>query len=138
MECMYCKENDFRRSLMEELCQLPYSTVLTMRDQRHYGRCVVAFRGRHVEEPFQLTEQERNGFFADVTKTAEAVSRLSGAKKINYAIYGDQMPHLHVHVVPKQENGVEWGGPFRMDGEPMLLDDEAWNKLRADLRSLLD
>ena len=53
MECIYChEESEFRRSIMEELCTLPYSTVYVFRSQTYYGRCVVAFRLRHVNELF--------------------------------------------------------------------------------------
>ena len=41
MECIYChEESEFRRSIMEELCTLPYSTVYVFRSQTYYGRCV--------------------------------------------------------------------------------------------------
>jgi len=34
--------------------------------------------------------------------------------KINYAIYGDLVPHLHYHVVPKYRGGPNWGEPFAL------------------------
>lgn len=99
MECIYChEESEFRRSIMEELCTLPYSTVYVFRSQTYYGRCVVAFRLRHVNELFELTAEERQGYMDDVARTASAIQRAVGAEKINYAIYGDLMPHVHFHL----------------------------------------
>ena len=90
MECIYChEESEFRRSIMEELCTLPYSTVYVFRSQTYYGRCVVAFRLRHVNELFELTAEERHGYMDDVARTASVIQRAVGAEKINYAIYGD-------------------------------------------------
>ena len=58
MECIYChEESEFRRSIMEELCTLPYSTVYVFRsqtenhDQRqdeskdllHFGSSIMVF-----------------------------------------------------------------------------------------------
>ena len=71
MECIYChEESEFRRSIMEELCTLPYSTVYVFRSQTYYGRCVVAFRLRHVNELFELTAEERQGYMDDVARIA--------------------------------------------------------------------
>ncbi len=129
-DCMYCEGNAFRESLMEFLCELPYSSVYLFRDQRYYGRCVCAFRGRHITEIFQMTTEERNGFFSDVALVAAAAKKITNADKINYAIFGDLAQHLHVHIVPKRINGPEWGGPFLMDGEKKTLSEEKWGELR--------
>ena len=131
--CMYCYDNAFRDSLMERLCELPYSTVYTMRDQRYYGRCVAAFRGRQVQELYELTPEELAGYMADVARVARAAREVSGAAKINYAIYGDIASHVHFHIVPKQREGDDWGGPFRMDGESVRLTDGEWTRLREKL-----
>ena len=73
MECIYChEESEFRRSIMEELCTLPYSTVYVFRSQTYYGRCVVAFRLRHVNELFELTAE---GGFAHVAHLRELNDR---------------------------------------------------------------
>ena len=118
MECIYChEESEFRRSIMEELCTLPYSTVYVFRSQTYYGRCVVAFRLRHVNELFELTAEERHGYMDDVARTASAIQRAVGAEKINYAIYG----------------APDWGGPFRMDAPVTELPEEEMRALRAAL-----
>ena len=46
-ECFYCeKDNEKRKALMLDVCELPYSIVYLFRDQKNKGRCVVAFKGR--------------------------------------------------------------------------------------------
>lgn len=133
MGCMYCQDSEFRDSLMEFLCNLPHSTVYVMRNQRYYGRCVAAFRGRHVQELYELTPEELNGYMADVARVAQAVQAVSGAAKINYAVYGDIASHVHFHIVPKQRQGDDWGGPFRMDGGDVTLPEAEWTRLREKL-----
>ena len=133
MECMYCSENELRRSLMEKLCDLPYSTVYLFRNQRYYGRCVVAFRGRHCTELFELTKEELVGFTADIARVAKSIKRLTGAAKINYGIYGDIAQHVHVHIVPKQKDGDSWGTPFEMDGGAVMLDKFEWETLKKKI-----
>ena len=64
-ECFYCeKDNEKRKALMLDVCELPYSIVYLFRDQKNKGRCVVAFKG-HKTEYFQLTPEENAGYFAD-------------------------------------------------------------------------
>ena len=44
-ECFYCeKDNEKRKALMLDVCELPYSIVYLFRDQKNKGRCVVAFK----------------------------------------------------------------------------------------------
>ena len=67
-ECFYCeKDNEKRKALMLDVCELPYSIVYLFRDQKNKGRCVVAFKG-HKTEYFQLTPEENAGYFADVAR----------------------------------------------------------------------
>lgn len=69
----------------------------------------------------------------DVARTASAIQRAVGAEKINYAIYGDLMPHVHFHLVPKRPGAPDWGGPFRMDAPVTELPEEEMRALRAAL-----
>lgn len=62
-DCFYCENGEKLHSLMIEICELPYSKVYLNRDQKHKGRCIVAFK-EHKTEYFQLTEKEIAGYFA--------------------------------------------------------------------------
>ncbi len=137
--CFYCEENEQLYSLMLDVCELKYSKVYLKRDQKHEGRCIVAFKG-HKTEVFQLSEEENRGFFAELSLVAQAVWNGFGPDKINYAIYGDGVPHFHVHVVPKYKDGPQWGSPFD-DTVPMkLLSDEEYaaviSRLKEEIQKL--
>lgn len=107
-DCFYCENGEKLNSLMIEVCKLDYSTVYLNRDQKHKGRCIVMFKD-HKTEYFQLTQEENRGYFAELAKTAQAVWNLYHPDKINYATFGDGVPHVHVHVVPKYKGGLQWG-----------------------------
>ena len=111
MDCFYCTKDQRLLDLMIPMAEMTWSNIYLFRDQKHRGRCVVALK-EHKDEIFQLTPEQRSGFFAEVSAVAEAIARCTGAGKINYAIYGDLVSHFHVHVVPKQKDGLQWGGPF--------------------------
>ncbi|HZK61648.1 MAG TPA: HIT family protein [Anaerovoracaceae bacterium] len=96
---------------MYEIMQLPYSIVYFFRDQKNPGRCVVAYK-EHYSELYEIPEADYLSYMKEVRAVSQAVSELYKPDKLNYAIYGDGVPHVHFHIVAKYKNGVTWGGPF--------------------------
>jgi diadenosine tetraphosphate (Ap4A) HIT family hydrolase len=61
----------------------------------------------------------------DFSSAAESIHHSVKPAKLNYGVYGDKVPHLHVHIVPKYEDGTNWGLPFEMNpGKTYLPDSE--------------
>jgi diadenosine tetraphosphate (Ap4A) HIT family hydrolase len=48
-----------------------------------------------------LARQERSQFLLDMTQLGDALLCVTGALRINYAIFGNLEPALHAHVVPR-------------------------------------
>ncbi len=48
-----------------------------------------------------LTGARRGQFLADMAALGDALLAATGALRINYAIFGNQEPALHAHVVPR-------------------------------------
>jgi diadenosine tetraphosphate (Ap4A) HIT family hydrolase len=71
--------------------------------------CVVA--KRHVVEPFELTAHEQAEFWLDAMLVARAVAELVRPIKMNYEIHGNTLPHLHLHLLPRQVDDPYVGGP---------------------------
>jgi diadenosine tetraphosphate (Ap4A) HIT family hydrolase len=76
------------------------------------GLSIVVFRGRHVVEPFELTEAEAAGYGREVLRVARAVTETFGAVKMNYDVLGNWGPHLHTHLVPRYADDPRPGWPF--------------------------
>jgi len=112
-DCQYCRKDQRLEDLMIEIAPLGISTLYLFKEQTHPGRCVVAFRD-HVNELFELSATERNLFMEDVARAARAIKSAFSPDKINYGAYSDKLPHLHMHLVPKYREGVQWGAPFEM------------------------
>jgi diadenosine tetraphosphate (Ap4A) HIT family hydrolase len=72
--------------------------------------CVVS--KAHVCEPFELSAEEQTTFWADSMKVAAAVSDVHAPIKMNYEIHGNTLPHLHLHVFPRQRDDPYVGGPI--------------------------
>jgi diadenosine tetraphosphate (Ap4A) HIT family hydrolase len=89
--------------------------------------CVVA--RRHVEEPFQLPDDEMVAFWRESMAVARALSALFEPRKMNYEIHGNSIPHLHLHLYPRFS-----GDPF--EGRPIAMDAPAFTRTEADLRRM--
>ena len=131
-DCFYCTKDQRLDDLMIKVCELKVSTLYLFKEQSYRGRCVVAFR-KHVNELFELPEQELTLFMQDVTKAARAIKKTFSADKINYGIYSDKLPHLHFHLVPKYKESHTWGSTFEMMPSDKLLLSEAEYAAMGDL-----
>src|SRR5699024_2909071 len=95
--CAYCMEGDLLATFGYPCAELEFSKVYVFKEQSHKGRVIVA-SNRHVSELTDLSEEERNGFFDDVAKVANAQHKAFQPDKINYGAYGDTGGHLHFHL----------------------------------------
>jgi diadenosine tetraphosphate (Ap4A) HIT family hydrolase len=136
-DCLYCRKDQRLHDLMIEVATLSASTLYLFKEQSHRGRCVVAYRS-HVNELFELPNDELILFTQDVARAAKAIKAAVGAKKINYGAYSDKLPHLHMHLVPKFEGGVAWGAPFEMmPANKQFLSQSDYTSLIASIKALL-
>jgi diadenosine tetraphosphate (Ap4A) HIT family hydrolase len=56
-----------------------------------------------------LTPERRSQFLLDMSRLGDALLRTTAPVRINYAIFGNQEPALHAHVIPR----------YRSEPEPM-------------------
>ncbi len=136
MNCYYCNDKEKLDSLMLKICDLRTSTLYLFKDQKHRGKCILVFN-QHKTEIFQLTELEKQNFMSDISDAAEAIYNIYNPDKINYAIYGDIVSHLHVHLTPKYINGPEWGMAFKDSIEPIKLSDYEYNENILKIKNFL-
>lgn len=120
--CGYCMRGELLDKFGIFICDLRVSSLILFKEQSKPGRVIVAYKD-HVSEIVNISEEERNLFFADVTQAANALHKAFNPKKVNYGAYGDTGCHLHFHLVPKYEGGDEFGGVFQMNPDKVYLTD---------------
>lgn len=77
---------------------------------------------RHATELFQLTSQERVQLIEDVNRVATILADIYQAKKINYELLGNQLPHIHWHIIPRVTGDPAPLEPvWRVPHDPVLL-----------------
>jgi len=67
---------------------------------------------RHVNEPYEMPASEQAQFWQDAMAVAEAVASVVRPIKMNYEIHGNTLPHLHLHLFPRQIDDPYVGGPI--------------------------
>ncbi len=134
--CGYCMKNELLDPFGIYICDLEASVLVLFKEQSHPGRCIVAYKD-HAGEMVELTDAERNAFFADVNRVAKALHKAFHPDKINYGAYGDTGGHLHFHLVPKYRDEFEWGGVFQMNPEKKFLSQEEYDGIIARIRANL-
>ncbi|MEK6532295.1 MAG: HIT family protein, partial [Nitrospirota bacterium] len=81
----------------------------------------VVFR-RHATELFQLAPTERMQLMEEVTLVAKTLAQVFDAKKINYELLGNQLPHIHWHLIPRLATDPAPLEPvWRVQHEPVQL-----------------
>ncbi|MCI6009391.1 MAG: HIT family protein [Anaerostipes hadrus] len=126
--CAYCMEGKLVNMFGIKIGELESSKVYLFREQSHPGRVIVAHK-KHVSEITDLTKEERALYMEDIAKVADAMHKIFYPDKVNYGAYGDTGHHLHFHLVPKYEDGYEWGGTFAMNPEQVILTDEEYEEM---------
>jgi diadenosine tetraphosphate (Ap4A) HIT family hydrolase len=104
-------------------------------DADYPGWCVLTFH-RHAVEIFDLTEEERAHWIEDVAKVSRRVARVSECAKVNIAMFGNMVPHLHCHVIPRFFDDPDWNKApvFRSADERHTLPPEHYAELLAEFR----
>jgi len=82
------------------IIDLGLSKVFLHDDQFFPGWTVVVFQ-RHATELFHLAPPERMQLIEEVNLVARVVSQTYEATKINYELLGNQVPHIHWHIIPR-------------------------------------
>ena len=106
-------------------------------DQFFPGWTVVVFK-RHARELFHLAPTERIQLMEEVSRLAKVLMEVFDASKINYELLGNQLPHIHWHVIPRLKSDPAPLDPvWRVQHEPKLLSAELVQASLARIRKRL-
>jgi len=85
---------------LDMIATLP-ATWLTMPDRAPMIGYVCLVSRVHAVELHDLEEAEANAFTRDARDVSRALQAVTGAVKLNYAMHGNVLPHLHMHIFPR-------------------------------------
>jgi diadenosine tetraphosphate (Ap4A) HIT family hydrolase len=94
-----------------------------------------------VPDVNSLGVQERGQFLLDMTLLGDALLAVTGALRINYAIFGNLEPALHAHIVPRYADeppALRTQHPWAYDWDAaQIFDPRTFRDLAAALRGEL-
>ncbi|MCG3778792.1 MAG: hypothetical protein JW388_1519 [Nitrospira sp.] len=97
-------------------------TRVYLHEDQFFPGWTVLFLKRHATELFELTKDERAQLIEDVSLIAKILAQVYGAKKMNYELLGNQLPHIHWHVIPRLATEQASLEPvWRIEHEPLRL-----------------
>jgi diadenosine tetraphosphate (Ap4A) HIT family hydrolase len=85
---------------VDRIAELRESILYLHTDQFFPGWSVLVLR-RHATELFELQPAERARLMDEVSDVARALKLAFDARKVNYALFGNLVPHVHWHLIPR-------------------------------------
>lgn len=112
MHCQLCEEEGGTVLWRDDFCR-----VVRVTGTDYPGLCRVILN-RHVREMTDLAASESARLMHAVFATESGLRGLFRPDKMNLASFGNQVPHLHWHVIPRMSDDAHfpdppWGPPRR-------------------------
>ena len=79
--CAYCMEGELVAKFGIKICELETSKLYLFKEQSHKGRVIVAHK-THIGDMTELSDEERNAYFADIAKVSRALQKAFHPDKI--------------------------------------------------------
>lgn len=80
--------------------RLAVSDLALYDDSRFPGRCILRL-GEHSESLTDLAAKEASAFMLDVREAMQAIQLVTGAERVNVAVLGNTVSHVHAHLIPR-------------------------------------
>ncbi len=104
------------------------------------GYALSIWKGRHIVEPIELTDEEAAGYWLETLQVARAIITFYSPLKLNYQTLGNTSPHLHTHLLPRYTEDPRPGQPFPLlarEGDQTQIPEERFLTEVKALRELL-
>ncbi|WP_457134857.1 HIT family protein [Mycobacteroides abscessus] len=122
-------------SLWLPIATLKVSRVGLYDDARFPGRLIVSLN-EHVEHLDEADPELMSAFVADLQQASLVLRKAGDVERVNIAMLGNKVPHLHAHVIPRRiiddNHGVS---PWENAAPLQKLSDDARVALIDHLRS---
>jgi len=95
--------------LWNPVADLPDTYVGLYDDNRFPGRCLVVLKEHH-EHFNELSADCVNKFMTQIQQVMDVVKLVTGVERVNLAILGNTVPHIHAHLIPRYPDEEKYPG----------------------------
>src|SRR5690554_5886595 len=100
MDCFFCNPNpEFEKYRIAEFNNW---RIELHSNQAYLGRCIIVLKN-HAEDLFDLNEEKIKELFEVGKNLRNALNKSFKPDLFNYSSLGNEVRHLHLHVVPRYE-----------------------------------
>jgi len=144
IDCPLCLPQRVVGESLYRVRQLDSCTLYLVRDQRYRGACRAIYDPHHVNRIDELSAGEWQVLAKDLWRAQVALMRTVQCEHINLASLGNEVPHLHWHLIPRSRDDGLWGAPIWRAGSaaaaqaPRLLPESGYATLAARINTALD
>jgi len=110
--CPFCVPRVDENEHWSKVQTLNVSTLYLHKIQGYKGYCLLVFDPRHAVRPSELSSVEWSYFCTDLWRSQHAVERVLEPDHMNVAALGNQMAHMHWHIIPRYVDDPRWGAPI--------------------------
>ena len=108
-----------------------------LHDDQFFPGWTVLVLKQHVTELFDLSCADRCNLIEGVSMVAGCLAMEWQAIKMNYELLGNQLPHIHWHLIPRQQQDPAPLQPvWTISHEPVRLPDDRLTPLIERLRQV--
>jgi ATP adenylyltransferase len=112
--CPFCTPRSEENDFWAKIASLAVSTLYLHKIQTYRGYCILIFDPRHATRPSQLSAEEWKEFCQDLYLAQGGIEAAVQPDHLNVASLGNQVAHLHWHIIPRYEGDARWGAPIWM------------------------
>lgn len=139
VNCPFCVPREDHNAHWSKIATLNASTLYLSKIQSYRGYCLLVLDLRHAVRISQLTPVEWESFAKDLRASQMAIETIVKPDHINVAALGNQIAHLHWHVIPRYQEDTRWGAPIWTTTEEemkvTLLPADEFNLLADQIRA---
>jgi diadenosine tetraphosphate (Ap4A) HIT family hydrolase len=110
-DCPFCAPRADDNDFWLKVETLPSSTLYLSRDQRFHGRCLLIHDRGHPIGIESLSPRDAASAFEDLHRCSKALRHALRSELVNVASLGNQIAHLHWHLIPRFVGDSRWGAP---------------------------
>lgn len=107
-------------SLWNPIKNLSTSSLSLYDDGRFPGRCILKLN-LHYEALEDIPNLLLNQYMADVKEAVNLIKQVTGSLRVNIAILGNTVPHVHAHLIPRYPENEQYPGKSPWNDQRLLF-----------------
>jgi diadenosine tetraphosphate (Ap4A) HIT family hydrolase len=145
VDCTFCRKNrqiyridhEYEHPEPTFIKRMPVSVAALSYDQTYTGRSVVILRDHETDMDFFMKTKQLMfiAFMEDVSAVVDAIEAACSPDKMNYSVFMNQTPHLHMHLIPRYKaEGEAFNGPPPFRGVEEMVSGYDYRSLALRIR----